>query len=530
MITASDKFHQLASASVRPLDWNVAVSFTKNRNASVSWFTLDQSALDGGDLLGSSDQNPVQLWDAYDYMFLKERLVSMSFSRSVEFPYNIQSCIADFELNNYDRYFSFDHDSTISPIGQYILPRRPCRLYLGFKDGGLVPVFVGLTQGLPTYSGDRDEVASFTAMDFLSEIGEMSLKNMVMLRNVRTDEVIATILNQFGLDPAMYNLSAGLNVIPFVYFASGKNAGNALKELVQSENGAMWLDEQGIIRFKPRTSVIGQQPVMIFDATTIVKATPSRTDNIVNTVKIKSEVRAVQAFQSIFTTDNSNGYSGEASEDAYRLPANSTKDIWVAFDDPIWQCTTNPVLNGNSDNSNFTAVDLAGNSVSSKITATGLLFADSMKITFANTNTFPVSVNFLQIFGEPAKQVSGSPIEYEARDDESVEKYGVQPIEISDNNCFGNYKNIDSYAMDILKKYAEYSSILKLEVKGNPALQLQDIVSVDFREFTGDYQIIGIDMSLGDSQLKTVLTLRKTTVVSPFILDQSVLDGTDVLA
>ena len=125
--------------------------------------------------------------------------------------------------------------------------------------------------------------------------------------------------------------------------------------------------------------------------------------------------------------------------------------------------------------------------------------------------------------------MASQPIEYEAHDSESVEKYGVQALEINDNDCFGNYKNIDSYATDILKKYASYSPILKLEVKGNPALQLQDIVSVDFKEFVGNYQIIGIEMSLGDSQLKTTLTLKKTTVVSPFILDQSALDSTDVL-
>ena len=529
MITVSDKFHQLAAASVRPLDWDVAISFTKKRNTGVKWFTLDQSRLDGADLLGSNDQNPIQLWDAYDYMFLKERLVSMNFSRSVEFPYNIQSCIADFELNNYDKYFSFNEEGSASPIGKYILPKRPCRLYMGFKGGGLVPVFVGLTQGLPTYDGELDEIASFTAMDFLSEIGEMSLKNMVMMRNVRTDQVIATILNQFGLDPAMYKLSVGLNVIPFVYFSSGKNAGNALKELVQAENGAMWLDEQGIIRFQPRTSIIGKKPVMTFNATTIIKATPSRTNNIVNAVKIKSEVRAVQAFQSIFTMDNSNGYSSGASDDAYRLPANSTKTIWISFDDPVWKCSTNPVLKGSPNNSNFTVVDLAGKPVSSKVSASGTLFADSMKLDFINTNAFSVSVNFLQIFGEPAKQISGSPIEYEVRDSESVEKYGIQSIEINDNNCFGNYKNIDNYAMDILKKYAKYSPILKLEVKGNPALQLQDIVSVDFKDFTGDYQIIGIDMSFRESRMDTILTLRKTKIILPFILDQSVLDGTDVL-
>ena len=152
-----------------------------------------------------------------------------------------------------------------------------------------------------------------------------------------------------------------------------------------------------------------------------------------------------------------------------------------------------------------------------------------MRLTFVNTNNFAVSVNYLQIFGEPAKQISGSPIDYEARDDDSIEKYGVQTLEIADNNCFGNYKNIDEYAMDILTKYAEYSPTLKLEVKGNPALQLQDIVTVDFRDYSGDYQIVGMEVSLDDSKLKTVLTLRKITVVSPFILDQSVLDGDDVL-
>lgn len=528
MITTTDRFHQLAASSVRPLDWDVAISFTKNRNKNIKWFTLDQSALDGNDLLGSNDQNPIQLWDSYDYMFLKERLVSMNFKRSVEFPYNVQSCIADFELNNYDKYFSFSEDGTVSPIGQYILPKRPCRLYLGFKSSGLVPVFVGLTQGLPKYNGNLDEVASFTAMDFLSEIGDMSLKNMVMMRDARTDEVIAEILNQFGLDPEMYNLSQGLNTIPFVHFESGKNAGNALKELVQAENGAMWLDEQGIIRFKPRTSIIGQQPVMSFNANTIISATPSRIDGIINTVRIKSEIRAVQQLQSIFTMDNSNGYSSEADNDNYRVNANSAKDVWIKFDDPVYRFN-NPTLNSNSNNSNFTALNLSGVSITSGITATGVLFSDSMKLTFNNTNNQPVSINFLQIFGEPAKQISGSPIEYEACDNESVEKYGIKALEISDNNCFGNYGNIDSYATDILQKYSEYSPSLKLEVKGNPSLQLQDIVSVNFREFVGDYQIIGIEATLGESKLKTTLTLRKITVISPFILDQSILDGADVL-
>ena len=532
MIKVSDEFHKLAAAPVRPLDWDVAISFSKQRNPDTAWFQLNQSQLNGTDLLTSDMENPIQLWDTYEYSYLKERLIGASFTRSVEFPYNVQSCIADFDLNNYDRLFSYteDENDNLSPIAKYILPKRPCRLYLGFKGGGLAPIFVGLTQGLPEYEGEMDEVAKFTAMDFLSEIGEMSLNEMVMMRNVRTDEVIVKILEQFGVDDSMYNLDPGLNVIPFVYFSTDKNAGNALRELVQAENGALWLDEQGIIRFQPRTSYVGKEPVMIFDETSIIKATPSRTTGIVNRVMITSEIREVQAFQTIFTGDNSNGFNNsDASQDPYRLPANSKTEVWVQFDDPIWTAETTIELDGSPDHSNFTAVDLGGNPVTKNITATGELFPESMKISFTNTNNFAVSVNFLQLFGEPAKQISGSPIEYEAVDDESVEVYGTQSLEISDNKCFGNYKNIDNYASDILRKYSKYSPILTVEVKGNPALQLQDIITLDFRNYGGDYQVVGEEIKFEDSKLSTTLTLTAIEVVSPFILDVSVLDGKDVL-
>ena len=72
MINVSDRFHQLAAAPVRPLDWDIGISFTKQRNANVDWFTLDQSTLDGGDLIASDTTNPIQLWDSYDYLFLND--------------------------------------------------------------------------------------------------------------------------------------------------------------------------------------------------------------------------------------------------------------------------------------------------------------------------------------------------------------------------------------------------------------------------------------------------------------------------
>lgn len=529
MISTSTTYHELAAGPVRPLDYRVNVSFTKTRNSEIDWFILDQSELDGGDLLADDDTRPIQLWDAYDYQDISDRLISMNIERSIEFPYNVQSAIADFSLNNYDGYLSVAGAGGVSPIASYILPKRPCRLYLGFKAGGVVPQFVGLTQKIPQYDGFDNERANFTALDFLSEIGDMTLQSMVMLKDARTDEVIAEILKQFGLTEQMFDLDAGLNTIPFVYFEPGKNAGNALRELVQAENGALWLDENGIIRFEPRTAFIGSVPLMTFDADNIIDITPSRESEIVNDIFISTEVRKVLDVQPVFTDDNSNGYTSSASEDNYRVPANGTKEIWLNFDDPVW--TANDlVLNGSADDSNYRVVDLSGTLVTSGITATGTLFATSYKLELTNTNGYPVSVSYLELWGEPAKMIGGQPLEYEAKDTDSTAAYGTMRLEITDNRCFGSLDNARSFALDILKKYASYNNRITLSVKGDPSLQINDLVSIDYTNYGGDYVVTGMAHKLSDAKLETTLTLLKTQIYLPFILDQSVLDGTDVLS
>ncbi len=529
MISVSDIYHELAAGSIRPLDYRVAVSFTKERNSEIDWFTLNQSILNGSGLLAEDDTKPIQVWDAYDYHNISDRLIELNISRSIEFPYNVQSAIADFTLNNYDGYLSIVGAGGTSPLSPYILPKRPCRLYLGFKTGGLAPQFVGLTQGTPAYDGFKNERVSFTALDFLSEIGDMKLDGMVMMRNARTDEVIAAILDQFGIEPQMYSLDPGLNVIPFVYFEPGKDAGNALRELVQAENGAMWLDENGIIRFRPRTAIIGQIPAMTFNSDNIESITPSRESQIVNTITISAEVRKVLDEQPVFTDDNSNGYTSTPTEDNYRVPANGTKEVWLNFEDPVW--TASPlVLNGTADDSNYTVVDLAGDPVSSGVSVSGTLFATSYKLEITNTNAFPVSVNYIELWGEPAKMIGGQPLEYEASDTDSVAKYGTMKLEITDNKCFGSLDNARNYVTDVLQKYSEYNSAITVNVKGDPSLQLNDIVSIEYTGYNGEYAVIGTNHKLTDAKLETELTLRRTRLYSPFILDQSVLNGTDVLS
>lgn len=528
MNVVSEYFHQLAAGPVRPLDWQLGISWSKELDNETAWFTLDQSTLNGSDILADNNQNPIMMWDAYDYENSRDRVISINVERSVQFPYNIQSAVMDVKLNNYDGYYTYANE--ISPISEYILPSRPIRSYLGFSGAGLTPVFVGLTEAIPEYSGVKNEVASMSALDFLAAIGDMQLKEVVMMRDVRTDEVIEVILQQFGLSPSMYNLKHGINVIPFVYYSSGKNAGNALKELIQAENGAMWIDEQGVIRFEPRTSIIGQDPVMEFSSSSIVSIEPSGSEEIINTVNIEVDIRKVQDFQPIFTADNSNGYSGAAADDSYRIPANGSKVIWFSLDDPAWTAS-DFVFDGPADDSSFTAVNLSGEAVTSGLSATdGTLFADSYKVTFNNANNYPVSLNYVQLWGQPAKVVGESPsIKYNAYDEKSVEAFGVRELTITDNQCFGSYQNVDSYAESILERYKDYNPTITMEVKGDPSLQMQDMFTISDGDYAGTWIILGISHKLEDSKLTTKIKARRQEVMSPFTLDVSQLNGPDVL-
>ena len=529
MNTVSTRFHELAAAPVRPLDWELGISWDKTLAQNVNWFTLDQSRLDDVDLLADNDQNPIMLWDAYEYQMSRDRVVDMSVERSVKFPYNIQSAVLDVTLNNYDGYYTFGNAN--SAIANYILPSRPIRAYLGFIGGGITPVFVGLTEAIPEYNGKINEKAQLTALDFLAAIGDMSLNEMIMMKDARTDEVIEVILQQFGLTNSMYNLEHGMNTIPFVYFESGKNAGNALKELIQAENGAMWIDEQGMIRFEPRTGS-SITPVIALDQDNIVSIDPSESGDIVNYITVESDIRVVQSSQQIFTTENTNGYSSDSREDAYRIPANGSKDIWLNLEDPCWSASP-LVFRGPNTSSNFTAKKAgAGTTVTTGVSATSpYLFADSYRVTINNTNNFAISLDYIELWGEPAKVVGESPtIKYEAYDEDSVATFGRKELSITDNNCFGSYENVDNYASQIILRYKDYNSIIKVSVKGDPSVQLNDGVTVDYNEYTGIWEVIGVKHKLTNAKLETIYELKKfTTTTNPFILDVSQLDGPDLI-
>lgn len=515
MITVTNGFHARAQGQVINPVARASVSFEKNLQDS-GFFTLGVSQLDGSDLLGSSDISAIQLWDRYDYVDYSDRLVSLDMERSFEFPYNVQSAIADFTFENTDHYFTPLRNSAIS---EYNFPERPVKLYGGFGNE-VVPQFVGITQGMPEID-DRRGVAKYTAMDFLTEIGELTLNNTIAMREVRTDEVLLKIVEQFGVTPNQCDFETGDNIIPFVFFDKGQNAGEAIRKLVQAEGGNFWLDEIGVLRFRKRYSV-SQKPILNIPEYSIVEIKPSSDSKIVNHINISCDLRKVQEWQTVYSKKG----TGDSTSDLWVVPANSTLVRQCSLEDPCYDIVV-PTLGHATSVSWFTAKTSLGVEVTSGITATGELSTNAYTVTFSNSNAFAVKIDEIELWGEPAKVYDV--LEYDSYDDESVEKYGDHLLEISDNQFFQSFNQAQSFAVYTLSERANYNDHLELRIKGDFSLQLGDYISVE-GDYAGYYMIDSIKWSLSVGNLETVIKVHKFVPVDYFILDVSVLDGTDVLA
>lgn len=514
MQTVPALFNQYAQGNVRPHSWGLRVSFDKVFDPSVTFFTLDQSLLDGVDVLASEDDNPLQAWDYYLYADFTDRIVSMSWDRELEFPYSVVSARADFELANTDDYFTPNGGS---PIENYILPKRPVRLLSGFGNM-LIPQFVGLTQGMPQI-GQYPKTATFTALDFLTQIYGMKIRNTIAMQNVRTDEVLANIFTQFGLAPEQYDLAKGRNVIPFLFFEREQlTAGDVIRPLMEAEMGMLWLSEAGIITFRPRL----EQPnaaVYVFDDNSIIDIGISEDSQIINQVNFLSELREVQEYQTVYLKSD----GGQANV----VPAGGTYTFSADLVDPCLTVTP-PTIGENSGVSWFIAQQADGTEVTSNVTITSYeLKTNSFDMVFQNTNGFAVNISEMLLWGQPAKvyDTVTRTMEY----DPSIEDFETLPINI-ENNFIQTEDQMLALGLTILDEYSEYASILDIDVKGNPALQLGDIIEVDYKQYDGFYRIIGISNSLQSSVFGQKFKVRSYTPREWFTLDQSELNNTDVLA
>jgi hypothetical protein len=275
------------------------MSFLKNYNSSVSFFTIGTSVIGGADII-KGDGSVVAEWDKYDYTDYSGCLMDFQYTRELDSAVgSMVAAMADFTVNNTDKKFTPGADPT---IGAYILPKRPIKLFTGFM-GVSIPVFGGITEKIPQID-DTAKTAKFHCIDNLAVINNTPLDTAVMYQNYSSDAAIAALLQLCGLSASQYVLDAGANIIPFLYFPKGAKVGEIIRLIVEAEMGYFYQDESGILRFEGRDYNARNANRLVSQATfnkdNCYEISQPDVSNVVNVVEVKSNVRAVQAKQKLW--------------------------------------------------------------------------------------------------------------------------------------------------------------------------------------------------------------------------------------
>lgn len=520
MQVVPSSFHQKAAANVRRHKWGLLMSFSKEFDNERDFFMLDTSIISGGDLITPVGDSPIQFWDFYDYGDLGDRVVEMSWSRDVEFPYSTQSSTASVELNNYDGYFS---SGGSSPVAEHLSPGRPTKLLAGYEGEPLLQQFVGLTQDNPEVD-HVSRVARFEALDYLTEIFKLDLSETLSMSNVRTDQALAALFEQFGVESYQYDFPVGRNVIPFLFIEAGSSAADVIRDIMQAEGGRLWIDEQGIIKFDPRVTE-DKTPVYTHDQSSISEMNDMPDADIVNRVKIKSNIRQIQRAQIIHSSASTE--DNNTPKSTIIIPALGYASYNFDMSDPVGGYSV-PTLGEKNNESWFTVTDETGGNINANVHVVEMIpTLENMSMTFVNTNGYPVTLKAVEVWGEPARIVDT--INYEAFDQESIDAYGDHPLEI-ENDMFGSESNCESFAHTVIDAYSKPGHSIEARVKGNYATQVNDIIEVSTRAGAGLYQIFGMDSSISSSGSEQIIRARKYNPKPWFILDRSILNEEDILA
>lgn len=498
---------EYSQGTMRKLAWQCHISFDKTYLPSVDFFAVGNSgsAVGGPDLIPGSN-SVVQEWDKYQYQDYSDRVISIELTREVEQVSSVTSCYGDLVLDNHDDMFT---PGANSPLDPYLLPYRPIRLYMGFY-GVVIPVFVGLTDATPVVD-DKKKTVSFHLTDFLFSLFDKPLDEIVLATNVRTDEALEQVFESAGLLASQLMLDRGYNELNYFAVNKGTTVIEVLKQLMEAEQGRLYMDEQGVIHFKNRQNYLSE-PVMTFDAyNNIIGASRTREDSIVNVVEINSELRALQANQKVFELTT-----------ATEIPSGTSVEIWATFSDPV--STVDPVVYVDSaTTSSFTVNTLedgSGSANSTDVTLTADdVFSTSYKMTFTNASTTQnLFVTNIQIYGTPYSVVDT--LYVREQDNTSVGNYDERVLQL-DNDFFQDRSQAQSKAQILLDGYSGFAAVQQLEVKGTPQLQLDDPLRIDIFGRIETVRITKIEMGMSDGVFDQTLRVKSFTPRSYFRVGDS---------
>lgn len=512
---------------VRLIAQNLQVSWKKQSLLQARTFTIGVSTIGGNDGIGI---NPGSIGAPINYKYFDESsyLTSVGWDRALNMPTGgLVKALGEAKLDNTSGRFTPRYMGGNSELFTAILPRRPVIIGGGFNLNGVnqtIPVLAGTLTRTPEVDMRTREI-SLEIADYIDFFENRYVDRSTVFTAVTTDVIIQSLFSQLGMSTSQYDLDPGINVIPFASIDTGAAFKEIMQKLVESENGHMYQDESGIVRFEnrqhwDRAPYINVQRI-ITTAQVIDSKAPDE-DHLINTVEVKSSVREKAINQKIWSLSAPT-----------IIPANGRVEIFADFTDDngtlpvltvdvplhaVGEATTSAfatnIYDDNSGDTNASAIQLKSFSQ----------FVASYKMVFTNSSSTATFITALDLWGRPAKVTSK--IDVLHKRDASVTAYEEHPL-IIENQFIQSKDWADSFAEMVLEDFSRIENLQRITIYAIPELQLGDLIS-----WQGHYwRVYGIkskiDPGVGFTQEIDIL---QRTIKQYFRIGISTIGGSDKIA
>lgn len=506
--------------SVRKIAQSTQVSWHLQSTVGNRTFTIGVSTIGGNDVIGI---NPGAVGSPSNYRYFDESqyVTGLSWERGLKMPIGgLSSGLADIQLDNTSNRFTPRYMGGNSELYTAILPRRPIIINAGFNYNGVdqvIPQFSGIVNEQPEVNM-RSRTVRLRAGDYTDYFQNKYLDHSAVYTSTTTDVIMKSLLmSELGMSTAQFDLDHGINNIPFGFFEAGAKVSTILDQLAESENGQVYQDETGILRFENRQhwdSSPYTQIQRVILTSQVLNAEAPNFDHLVNAVEVNVIERVKQPLRPIMNFNT-----------ATNIPANSTVSLFFDYGDPVLQVIT--PSDGGTDSyylANATEDDTGYDMTSSVSVKSIDNFSTSSKIVFQNNSSVPVSLNHVVISGRLAVKTGETTVRLQ--DDSSVTAYQERLVSIS-NPYIQDQNWAQSLAQVILNDFAEFEKIQKITIRAIPELQLGDYISWQGRY----WRIFDIKNVLDPSSgFIQELTMLQRTVTSYFRIGISTIGGSDKIA
>jgi hypothetical protein len=382
---------------------------------------------------------------------------------------NISANEISIRLDNSDR--RFDPGNTASPLYGLIKANRRVRAWLGVQlpDQTIewVPLGVFWAVDWEVSDSSSESTARVVARDRLELLRQSTYESAQVSQNVSLYALAESVLQDAGLKSADYILDPALQqfVVPYAWFDSMSHR-DALRVIAEAALGQVYCDREGRVRvtvgqtYQPTTQRLflegapfpAEVPA-VYEAYGISPddyfslSTPSRQGQLANEIIVDTQPLRTAAMSEVYR-----------SNEPIVVPVGQTVNIVAHYNIP-------PVINASARLEGATDTDIL----------TADYYGWGAEIVLYNAGTTDEQVTLI---------IEGQPLQVQnkeravAKDDASIRDNGRLRFEFPANHLVQSLPVAQQIASGLLSSYKDPRRDIRLEWRGNPALELGDLITV----------------------------------------------------